>query len=125
MRGSLSFETVLRRCPGRQQLELLGMVKELPRITADDMGIEPAHRTPERENLGAVEKKGGSSKPLAFVNREVAGIGDGLCQDGARELLLRIEPDDQRCSWLVDGFNMMCSTTTAVAATMPTSPCAD
>jgi hypothetical protein len=73
------------------------MVKELARKTADDMWIEPAHRTPEPENLGAVEKKGGSSKPLAFVNREVAGIGYGLCQDGTCELLLRIEPDDHRC----------------------------
>ena len=70
------------------------MVKELARITADDTGIEPTHRTPERENLGAVEKKGGCGKPLALINREVAGIGDGLCQDGSRELLLRIEPDD-------------------------------
>lgn len=68
------------------------------------MGIEPAHRTPEPENLGAVEKKGGSGKPLALVNREAAGIGDGLCQDGARELLLRIEPGDQKRSWLADRF---------------------
>ena len=72
---------------GRQQLEALGVVKELPRITADDTGIEPAHRTPEPESLGAVQKKGGSGKTLAFVNREVAGIGDGLCQNGSRELL--------------------------------------
>ena len=96
--GPCRSTPLLRRCLGRQQLELLRVVKELPRITADDTGIEPAHRTPEPENLGAVEKKGGSGKPLAFINREVAGIGHGLCQDGARELLLRIEPDDQRCS---------------------------
>ena len=95
---------VLRSCLGRQQLKLQGVVEELARITADDMGIEPAHRTPEPENLGAVEKKGGSGKPLAFVNREVAGIGDGLCQDGVRELLPLIEPDDQRCFWLADRF---------------------
>ena len=97
-------ESALRRCHGRQQLELLGMVKELARKTADGMWIEPAHRTPEPENLGAVEKKGGNSKPLAFVNREVAGIGYGLCQDGAYELLMRIEPDDQRRFWLAGRF---------------------
>src|SRR6185503_10829177 len=68
------------------------------------MWIENAHRTPEPENLGAVEKKGGSIQPLAFVNREVAGIGDGLCQDGACELLLRIEPDEQRCPGLAGLF---------------------
>src|SRR4026209_1501459 len=80
------------------------MVKELARNRADDVWIEPAHRAPEPENLGAVEQKGGSSKPLAFVNREVAGIGDGLCQDGACELLMRIEPDDQRRFWLAGRF---------------------
>ena len=84
------------------------MVKELPRITADDTGIEPAHRTPEPENLGAVQKKGGSGKPLVAAGGEPHRWNLGMprhCQSSSSQPAAAREPGNDGCQVVrVDGL---------------------
>ena len=124
MRGSLSFDTVTTTLLGRQQRELLGMVNEVPRITADDTGIEPAHALQNQRTSAPCRRKAAAASRSLWIVRLQASATACARTARASSCCGSSLTTKDGFDWRI-GFNMMRSTTPAVTATRPRSLCAD